>query len=59
MRRVCFFPAIFCFIFISLSESFIDQEDLSGLVGVLQVAVKELQGKVTMLENQTKCGKYD
>ena len=58
MKRVYFFTVFFCFIFISLSESFIDQEDLSGLVGVLQVAVKELQGKVKMLENQTKCGKY-
>ena len=50
--RVYFFAAFLCFILISLSESFIDQEDLS-------VAVRVLQGKVKVLESQAQCGKYD
>ena len=58
MRRFCL-PAVLCFMFISLTESFIDQEDLSGKVGILEVAVAELQGKVKLLQNQTKSGKYD
>ena len=51
MNRFCL-PAIVIWMLISLSESFIDQEDLS-------FAVKELQGKVKLLDNQTKCGKYN
>ena len=57
MRRFCL-PVILYLIFISLSESFIDQEDLAGKVGILEEFVKELQGKWKLLENQTKCGKY-
>ena len=56
MGRLCLY-VIIGFVFVSLSESFIDEENVSELVGVLQVAVKELQGRVTMLENQTQCGK--
>ena len=58
MRQFCL-PAILCFMFISLSESFIDQEDLSVKVGILEVAMKELQEKWKVFENQAKCGKYD
>ena len=56
MGRLCLY-VIICFVFVSLSESFIEEENVSELVGLLQVAVKELQGRVTMLENRTQCGK--
>ena len=51
MKRF-YLHAILCFISFPPTESFIDEEDLS-------FAVRELQGKVKLLENQTKCGKYD
>ena len=54
MERFCLLTFI-CFVIISSSESFIEEETLDGMVATLKLSVQGLQGRVAALENQ--CGK--
>ena len=54
MERI-FLATLICLILVSATKGFLEEEDLYQTVTKLQVAVQELQGQVSALQNLS-CG---
>ena len=56
MERL-FLATLICLILVSATKGFLEEEGLNQTGAKLQVAVQELQGQVSALQNQS-CGKF-